>query len=132
MILEEVVQFLHRVPPFQFLSERVLTDTIKGMASEFYPKGTVIVRKGDTNVDYLFVIRKGGVKRSLYSENEEILVDYKGEGDVIGYLSLFGEDIPWADVTAIEDTICYLLRKDEIKKLIDTDEEVRTLFSKSF
>ncbi|MBF0566059.1 MAG: cyclic nucleotide-binding/CBS domain-containing protein [Nitrospirae bacterium] len=132
MILEEIIQFLRKVPPFQFLGDGALSAAVKGMAAEFYPKGTVIVRKGDTAVDYLFVIRKGGAKRSLDYEGEEILVDYKGEGDIIGYLSLFGEDVPWADVTAIDDTICYLMRKDEIKKLIDTDDEARKLFSKSF
>ncbi|MBF0457386.1 MAG: cyclic nucleotide-binding/CBS domain-containing protein [Nitrospirae bacterium] len=132
VILDEVVLFLRKVPPFQFLSDRALKGAIKGIVSEFYPKGSVIATVGGPGDEYLFVIRKGGAKRSLYREGEETLVDYRGEGEVIGYLSLFGEDVPWTNITAIDDTICYLLRKDRIKGLIDTDDEARKLFSKSF
>ncbi|KWT95084.1 DUF294 nucleotidyltransferase-like domain-containing protein [Candidatus Magnetominusculus xianensis] len=132
MILDEVVLFLRKVPPFQFLSERALSGMIKGIASEFYPKGAVIARKGGQGDDYLYVIRKGGAKRSLDYGGQEVLVDYKGEGDVFGYLSLFGEDVPWTNITAIDDTICYLMGKDRIKNLIDTDDEARKLFSRSF
>ncbi|WP_420263759.1 DUF294 nucleotidyltransferase-like domain-containing protein [Candidatus Magnetominusculus dajiuhuensis] len=132
MILDDIVLFLRKVPPFQFLSDRALTSAIRGIASEFYPKGAVITQKDGPGEAYLFVIRKGGAKHSLDYEGQEVLIDYKGEGDVIGYHSLFGEDVPWTDVKAVDDTICYLLRKDQIKKLIDTDDEARNLFSKSF
>ncbi|MCG6551001.1 MAG: DUF294 nucleotidyltransferase-like domain-containing protein [Candidatus Magnetominusculus sp. LBB02] len=120
------------MPPFQFLSEKALNAAIKGISSEFFPKGSVIATNSGQDGDFLYVIKKGGVKRLLDSDGQQIVVDYKGEGDTIGYMSLLGEDVPWSCVKAIDDTICYLLRKDHVQALIDSDGQARNSFSKSF
>lgn len=132
MLIGEVVAFLKKVPPFQFLSDKALNGVIRGIASEFYPKGAVIARKGSWGDNFLFIIKKGGAMRSFDNDGRQESVDYKGEGDIFGYLSLFGEDVPWTEITAIEDTICYLLGKDKIKTLIETDSVAKRLFSRSF
>jgi CBS domain-containing protein len=60
MIIEDVVEFLKHVPPFQFLDEPALTDLAVGMSMEFFPKGTTILKQGGAASKYLYIIKKGG------------------------------------------------------------------------
>ncbi len=132
-VIEEVIDFLHKVPPFQFLDEETLRSITKEVSMVFYPKGTTIVYQGGPVSEFIQVIKKGGVKVSLgFSEADEVVIDYRGDGDLIGYLSLFDPSKSRANVVAVEDTICYLLRLDIIIELIKTNPAIREFFHKSF
>lgn len=133
MIIEEVVEFLKKVPPFQFLDEAAITNLAFGVSMEFYPKGSTILQQGGPPSKYLHIIKKGGVKIfRKSSDEEEAIIDYRSEGDIFGYLSLIGGDKSRANVVAVEDTICYLLNRETVKHLLDTDPAVREFFMKSF
>jgi len=58
MILEDIIHFLEKVPPFQFLDETTLKDVAKNIAIEFYPKDTVILRQDGVPSDSLRIIKK--------------------------------------------------------------------------
>ena len=121
MILDEVIQFLKRFPPFQFLDEIQLKDIAQNLSMEFYPQGTVILKQFGPPSDSVKVIKKGGVEVRMRSESEEdVVMDYKGVGDNFGFLSLIGKDRQRTTVVAIEDTICYVLNKETVLKLIET------------
>ncbi len=47
-------------------------------------------------------------------------MDYKGEGDNFGFSSMIGQDIQRTTVVAVDDTICYLLRKERVLKLLES------------
>ena len=110
MLIEEVIEFLRKVPPFQFLDDATLKDITSGVTMEFYPKGTFHSVPGRTGPVYLHIIKKGEVKVFIKNETEDVFVDYRGEGDLIGYLLIFGGVKARANVEAIDDTICYLIR----------------------
>ena len=132
-IIEEVIEFLHKVPPFQFLDEETLRSITKNVSMEFYPKGTTILYQGGPASEYVKIIKKGGVKVSLgFSEADEVVIDYRGDGDLIGYLALFDSTKSRANVVAVEDTICYLLKIDVIADLIKTNPAIREFFHQSF
>jgi CBS domain-containing protein len=132
MIIEEVIEFLRKIPPFQFLDDITLKDILSGVSMEFYPKGTTIQYQGGPVSEYLHVIKKGEVKVSIRNENEDVFVDYRGEGDLIGYLLIFGGSKARANVVTVDDTICYLIRRESIQKLLYANPEVREFFNKSF
>jgi CBS domain-containing protein len=98
---------------------------------EFYPKGTFIQTQGGS-ADYLYIIKKGEVKVAIKNENEDVFLDYRGEGDLIGYLLIFGGTRARANVTAIDDTICYLIKRETIQNLLYSNPAVREFFNKSF
>ncbi len=132
-VIEEVIDYLRKVPPFQFLDEETLKTITKDVSMEFYPKGTTIVYQGGPLGEHIRVIKKGGAKVSLgFSEADEVIIDYRGDGDLIGYLALFDSGASRANVVAVEDTICYLLKLDIIAELIKTNPAVREFFHKSF
>lgn len=132
MLIEEVIEFLSKIPPFQFLDEVTLKNITSGVSLEFYPKGTTIQYQGGPAPEYLYIIKKGEVRVFIKKDVEDVFVDYRGEGDLIGYLLIFGGDKARANVIAVDDTICYLIRRETIQNLLFSNPEVREFFHKSF
>ncbi|MBN2654640.1 MAG: cyclic nucleotide-binding/CBS domain-containing protein [Nitrospirae bacterium] len=120
MIIDEILSFFQQTPPFQFLTEQEQKKIAQNLSMEFYPKETVILRQGGSSSDSLRIIKKGGVRISIVSESgEDVAIDYRGEGEAFGMISLMG-DKQKTTVTSVEDTICYLLGKQEFMKLMDS------------
>lgn len=131
-IIEDVIEFLKRVPPFEFLSYEVINSVTVKTSMEYYPRGTHILLQDGPPSEFLYVIKKGGVKVYRRVENEEIIIDYRSEGDSFGFVSLMSGDKSRANVVAIDDTICYLIPKETIMTLINKYPEVRDFFLRSF
>lgn len=132
VILEDVVAFLKKVPPFQFLDDANLHAVARNLSLEFYPKDTIILKQDEAPSDALRIIKKGGVKVSMVSpEGGEVVIDYRGEGDTFGFLSLVGKDRIRSNITAVEDTLCYLLGKEMLLKLLDSQLSFTEYFLKS-
>ena len=132
IILEDVVAFLKKVPPFQFLSDMDLQAVARNLSMEFYPKDMVIMRQDGPPSDALRVIKKGGVKIVLVSDDGgEAVIDYRGEGDTFGFLSMVGKDRVRTNVVAVDDTICYLLGQEMVIKLLDSNLPFTEFFLQS-
>ncbi len=132
IILDDVVAFLKKVPPFQFLSDIDLQAVARNLSMEFYPKDMVIMRQDGPPSDALRVIKKGGVKIVLVSDDGgEAVIDYRGEGDTFGFLSMVGKDRVRTNVVAVDDTICYLLGQEMVIKLLDSNLPFTEFFLQS-
>jgi CBS domain-containing protein len=132
MVFEEVIDFLQKVPPFQFLKEECLHNVASSISMDFYPKDKVILIQNGPPSEFLRIIKKGGVKVYRTNESgEEVLIDYRGEGDTFGFLSLVGKDKVRANVVAVEDTICYLVDKETTLNLLETNVNFTEYFFKS-
>ena len=122
VISEDIVVFLQTVPPFQFLEIADLRKVAENLTIEFYPKDSVILRQDAPASDSLRIIKKGGVTISVRTEQgEEITIDHRGEGDTFGLMSLMGQDRQKTTVVAIEDTLCFLLGREKILSLIESN-----------
>ena len=69
--IDKVADFLAKVPPFQFLDEEELREVAGRAEFETYPMDAVVHREGGSPSLSLSVIRKGGVKLSIRSEEGE-------------------------------------------------------------
>lgn len=133
MIIEEVIEFLKKVPPFQFLDELEIKKIAASVSMEFYPNGSTILYQEGPVSEYLRIIKKGGVKVFVRSkDNEEVIIDYRSEGDIFGFLSLVSQDKSRANVVAVEDTISYLINRETVLRLLDKYPAVTEFFLKSF
>ncbi len=133
MILDEVVDFLKRVPPFQFLDDDTLRNLAPLASMEFYPDGFTILQQEGPPSEHLSVIKKGGVKVFIKPDTgEEVIIDYRSEGDSFGFFSLVSGDKSRANVVAVDDTIVYLFKKEDILKLLDKNPSFTEYFLKSF
>ncbi len=121
MLLEEVLTFLKTVPPFQFLDDAGLKSVAGSLSMEFYPKDTVILRQNGPASNALRIIKKGGVKISIESgSGEDVVIDYRGEGETFGLVSIMSKEKQKTTIVAIDDTICYMIDKGNVHKLIDS------------
>ncbi len=133
MLKEETIEFFKKIPPFDNLSKIELESVFEDISMEFYPKGTKILFQNGPPSEYLNVIKKGGVKVYVESENEgETIIDYRSEGEQFGFLSLVSGDRSRANVVAIEDTICYLIPKQNILSILQNNPRINQYFLKSF
>lgn len=133
MTVKEVQDFLTNIQPFQELDDATLGNIAGGVIVEFYPKDTLILQQDGPPSDFLRIIKKGGVKVFIKTDqSEEVVIDYRGEGDSFGLLSLIGGDRSRANVKAVEDTTCYLVTKETIQGLLDGNAAFSEYFLKSF
>jgi CBS domain-containing protein len=62
---------------------------------------------------------------------EDVTIDHRGEGDTFGLMSLMGKERQKTTVIALEDTICYLLGRGKILKLIEANPAFTEYFLQS-
>jgi|AFSR01.1.fsa_nt_gi CBS domain-containing protein len=128
--MESVARFLAEVPPFSLLTDAEREAVAKKMLVEYFPKGSVILRRDLDKAEFLYIVRKGRIRitRGRSGENER-LVSLCGEGDSFGITSLLENEAFIFNATSDDDTICYLLPKAEFKRLYDTHQKVADYFS---
>lgn len=133
MLTSAPAAFLRGIPPFQLLSEATLESLAETISLDFYPKGFPILTLGGPASDSLQIVVTGGTKVSMRSgDDEEIVVDYRSEGDAIGFLSLYSGDRSRTDVTAVDDTTCYLIPREPFLALLEANPDVREYFHRTF
>ena len=133
MLNDEVKSFFKKYPPFSFLDEPDLELLFEDVSLEYYPKGYMILTQNGPPTEYLRIVKKGAVKVYIQSdESEEILIDYRSEGELFGFISLISSDRSRANVLAVEDTICYLVPKQRVISIIETNPSLNEYFLKSF
>ena len=125
MIIQGALKFLENTLPFHFLDEGELMNVANLLTTEFYPRDTVILRQGGPPSDALRVIKSGSVKVSIESEQDtEGVLDIKGVGDNFGFLSMVGADQQKTTVVALEDTHCYVLKKEHVLRLLKSNPAI--------
>jgi len=50
-----------------------------------------------------------------------VVIDFRGESDTFGIVSLMSKDRQKTTIVAIDDTICYLLNKEDLYRLIESN-----------
>ncbi|WP_028844853.1 DUF294 nucleotidyltransferase-like domain-containing protein [Thermodesulfovibrio thiophilus] len=131
-IIEDIIEFFKSIPPFEFLANEVINSIAVKTSMEFYPKNTHILLQDSLPSEFLYIIKKGGVKVYRRVNNEEVIIDYRSEGDSFGFVSLISGDKSRANVVAIDDTICYLISKETVLTLMNSYPEIRDFYLKSF
>ena len=133
MIREESIEFFSSILPFSMMAKQDLASLVEFTAMDFFPRGEKILKQGGPPSKYLYIIKKGGVK--VYVESDqgtETIIDYRSEGEQFGILSLVGGDRSRANVVAFEDTIAYLIPRDVILAVLQKNPPVNEYFLKSF
>ena len=110
--------FLRKVPLFDRLGEAEITAVGELTFSRSFDKGQLIIL-ADEPGDTLFIIQQGQVKVSLiHHDGKEFILDLLGAGEVFGELALLDERPRSANVTAVESTDLWMLRRSDFLHLI--------------
>ena len=128
--LDALKDFIKTVPPFHLLSGDTVDELVGTLIIEYFPRGEIILRPEGPAASFLYIIRSGGVRLlSKDGDGLEKVYDYREEGDFFGLLSLLGGEPSPFTIIAEEDTLCYLLRKEVFKNLLDTNPDVFLYFT---
>jgi len=133
MLADDAITFLKGVPPFHLVDDASFERVRDTLCLEYYPKNFPILTQGGPASDSLQVVLTGETKVAMRSmESEEIVIDYRSEGDAIGFLSLYSGDRSRTDVTAVKDTTCLLIPRQPFLDLLEASPEVREYFHRTF
>lgn len=127
--VENVIAFLTNILPFNLLPPETLRRLAGKCVIDFFPVGTMIFRQEITQVDYLYLIQKGGVKSYLKNDEGEVtLKDYRGEGEYFGSLPIIQGTKANLNIETVEDTFCFLITKEDFRALLAEHAEVAQYF----
>ena len=129
---ETVLEFLRKTLPFNELDDENLRRLARSCIIDFIPKSTIIFRQDQTEVEYFYLIQKGGVKTYLIDDQDEVtLKDFRGEGEYFGALPIIQNTRANLNVETVEDTFCFLFTKDAFRQLLETSPKVSHYFLRS-
>jgi CBS domain-containing protein len=133
MLMDETIDFLKNVPPFDLLPQGELETIVEDISLEYFPRGVHILTQSGAPSEYLYIIKKGGVRVYMTSEtDEEINIDYRSEGEHFGLLSLVSGDRSRYNVISYEDTISFLIPKVKLLAVLQRNPSVNDYFLKTF
>jgi CRP/FNR family cyclic AMP-dependent transcriptional regulator len=118
------IKLLHGIPLFACLSEEETQVIASQIELQRVTKGTTVMTEGD-ETNSLYIILSGKVKIFLNDEaGEEIILNYLGEGDYFGEISLFDGGGRSASVIAREDSYFAVLEQRDFVRLLSTHPEL--------
>jgi CBS domain-containing protein len=121
-----VLEFLGNKFPFSELDQRELMKFARKATIDFFPKGTLILRQGESAVTHFYLIQKGGVRTYRLDGLENItLKDFRGEGEHFGALPIIQNTTATLNVETLDDTFCFLFDKKDFLNLIETNQKVK-------
>lgn len=118
-VARDALSLLRRTPPFSILAEPQLAALAGEASLAFYAAGSMILNQGSSPEGRLALVKSGSVKVFFRTnENEDLLLDVRGAGSFFGILAILREDISMNSAAAVEDTVCFLLPKDPVLRIL--------------
>ncbi len=111
-------------PPFSFLSEQQLEWLTKRLDLVFFAAGTVILDEGDVSPG-VYIVYKGVVEETDKS-GQQVFSQY-GKEDIFDVRAVLESSCKHC-YTAIEETLCYLLRAKDFIQLLDESSDFSIYF----
>jgi CBS domain-containing protein len=128
-----ITNFLKRTLPFGELDPEVLHEIARAWIIDYYPKGTLILDQGVSEVSHVHVIQRGAVKIFVKDDDGRgVLRDVRGEGTTFGAVSIIRGHRATFSVEAAEDTFCFLLIKERFIDLVQHHPRVAQFYLQSF
>jgi CRP-like cAMP-binding protein len=92
----------------------------EGNLGRQYPAGEIIIHQGDVG-NYMYVIQEGVVEVFRHDKGQEILLAELKEGDMIGEMAIFENEVRSASVRAKTDARLLTVDKKNFLRRIHND-----------
>ncbi len=119
MDLVQKVLFLKSAPLFQHLGGEDLEKIASISEERRFAKGSPVFAIGDPG-DALYVVTRGSVKVHLGDKEIAVL----RERDCFGEMAILDDQPRSASITAVEDVVCLMLRRDDFFALMEDHFEI--------
>ena len=115
---------LRNVPIFSSLNDETLLQIDQVCIKKNYQKGTIILFEHDEGNAFFFIV-KGEVKISRESDDgREVILSLLQDADVFGEMSLLDGLPRSANVTAMENTELYMIKREDFLELLNNHPDV--------
>ncbi|HJP19093.1 MAG: cyclic nucleotide-binding protein [Gammaproteobacteria bacterium] len=122
--MKSIINTLTEIPIFSSLKEEHLNELLLIANKKQYRKNEIIFHEGDPG-NVLFIIISGSVKIALNdSDGKESILNILCENDYFGEMSLVDGVFRSATVSAIEDTIAFLIHREKFINLIKEHTDI--------
>ena len=109
---------LQKMEPFNKLAASDLAQIASATKSKRFPRNYHIFNQNDPFTGYLYIISSGAVEITLLTQSgEEIVVDYRRDGQYFGCTPLFTGEKYTGGARAVTDLTCYLIPSDIIREV---------------
>ncbi|WP_165165334.1 DUF294 nucleotidyltransferase-like domain-containing protein [Corynebacterium qintianiae] len=122
--LDEVRAFLADHEPFSHLPEETLNGLPQRMGITYVRRGETVINYGDVN-DTLYIIRSGAVD---VIGPDNMLLDRRDAGRNFGYSTLVDDPRSRYLMSAVEDSVLYMLPRGAFRELVDAHPETLRYF----
>lgn len=131
-MLEPIVAFLGRFPPFHRLDHAVLTTLSQEIVIRYFKADEVVFAEHDEASAEFYLVRKGLVALHFAGLGRDELIDYCDEGDIFGLRALL-RDAPYsATARTKEDSLIYVVPWDAFRGLMQAHPEVSLYLAAGF
>ncbi len=122
--MKSIINTLTEIPIFSSLKEEHLNELLLIANKKQFKKNEIIFHEGDPG-NVLFIIISGSVKIALNdSDGKESILNILCENDYFGEMSLVDGVFRSATVSAIEDTIAFLIHREKFINLIKEHTDI--------
>jgi len=127
-----VANRLAKHPPFDKLDRELLDRIAKRIRIRYLEPGEVVFEQGSMPGPEFYVLVKGEIEVRQQVDGKDVLADVCDDGDIFGVRALLG-DRPYAATTqAKDDTLLYVLSKDQLHELVAAAPRVAMFFAADF
>ena len=116
--MDEIAAFLRRHSPFSGLDEADLARVVEAVEVRTVPAGTVVLVEDGPPSTAFWVTREG----SMELVHEDAVIDVLEPGEGFGHPSLLSGLAPSFTVRAHEDSVCYLIPREEALQVLGRPE----------
>ena len=127
-----VASRLARHPPFDRLDPALLERVASKIRIRYLEPGEIVFEMGDQPKPEFYVVVKGEVAVTQHVDGESVLIDVCDGGDIFGVRALLADREYLATTEAKEDTLLYVLGKDQLDELIRDEPRVAMFFAAGF
>ena len=127
---ERLAHALRSVPLFRAMPAADLVAIWRRLQEERVPAGTVICERGDPG-DRFYVVQSGTLEIRLGLGPAGVVVRHVGPGDFVGERALLTGAPRSADVVALEDTLLWVLSRQDFDALLDSSTSLVRAFNRA-
>ncbi|PRM97783.1 cyclic nucleotide-binding protein [Arcobacter cryaerophilus gv. crypticus] len=125
MSMQEQKKFISNIHPFNNLSTFELDDLVEELDIVYF-KANSIVQVQDSNPEFLYFVLKGLIQEI---NDDEVLSVYS-KGEIFDSVSLI-KNYSKNSFVAIEESICYVLKKDIFMQILSSNQQLENYFFQS-
>jgi CRP/FNR family transcriptional regulator, cyclic AMP receptor protein len=128
-----IVRILKQLDLFKGLNEADHTEIIKRIMLEYYPKGHLIFREGDSG-DAFYIIKRGMVRiyREAAGGEDEKETSMLGDGDFFGEMALISDKPRNNSAQTVEESEIFKLGKSDFIQLVSSTPDMASRISGEF